>query len=608
MIVTTFCLFPHSVAVATSRKPRSHFNGPFLTGVVHPPGARPHCDFWKQEIASQREWRINARPCNELSDLPKHFVTSALRSNLATARSLTVSRQHTAKESDIATFPERLPSASTSLGGWDTVKNATTAPQVALDAQLAIDQRVTAIEEEWEIPKESSGHISHSPGVFSTTRNDVQKNIVAKAQDILSPICRLPVETLRHIFEEAVDTEAAEWFVNPTRRPTPLKSATRIAGTCRFWRTIAQRTPRMWNRLRTPIQVESSLSKKVKKYRTIGVEAFWGLLQLCGGIPLEVTIPDGHTSLQIPDLTSLNVDRLNLYDVTQFDWSPREPPFPSPRHLWVGQGKFHGFSYTTWLPSFLISRTTTITAYNITLSIPERCTRVTQLVLCGLQDMFRLTSLLKSLPCLIELDALGVFTKANHERGHSALTHQKLRILRIHESCMHALEYYLADGLQLPSLRCFGVACRMRLVPWCYTPSSFPWVSTQLPTTVTHLEVHGEHRVATPSTNDLIGTFYRIDTISTYGKAIGAVLCVLSQIRDMPEGEMSSGEEGLPSTIQELHIHDYLGDGEDLHPALHQIYNNTNPIKVFFKDCPNILPTVRREFMHAQTTIARPSH
>src|SRR5882757_8405441 len=93
----------------------------------------------------------------------------------------------TAKESDIATFLEGLPSASTSLRGLETVKNATTASQVAL---LAIDQCVPAIEEEWEIPKELSRHMSHSPGVFSTTRNNVQKNIVAKTQDILPPICR----------------------------------------------------------------------------------------------------------------------------------------------------------------------------------------------------------------------------------------------------------------------------------------------------------------------------------------------------------------------------------------------------------------------------------
>ena len=544
-----------------------------------------------------RQWRINARPCNELSYLPNHFVTSALRSNLATTRSLTISRQPAAKESDIATFSEGLPSASTSLRGRETVKDATTAPQVALDEQLTIDQCVTAIEE-WEIRKELSQHISHSPGVFSTTRNNVQKDIVAKTQDILSPICRLPVETLRHIFEEAVDIEAAEWFVNPTRRPTLLKAATRIAGTCRFWRTIAQKTPRMWNRLRVPIQVDRSLGQKD---RTIGVGAFWGSLHLCGGTPLEVTIPDGHSTLEIPNLTSLNIDRLHLYDITQYDWSPhqrREPPsLPSPRHLWVGQGKLHEFSYTKRLPSFLISRTTTITAYNITIIIPEGSNRVTQLVLCGMQHLFRLTSLLKSLPCLVELDALGVFVKANYERGHSAFTHQRLRILRIHESCMYPLEHYLADGLQLPSLICFGVACRMRLMPWCYAPSFFPWVATQLPTTITHLEIHGEH--LTSSTSNLIRTFYEIDTISTYGKAIGAVLCVLSQIRDMPEGEMSSGEESPPSTIRALHIHDYLGDGEDLYPALHQIYNNTNPIKVFFENCPNILPTVRREFMHA---------
>ncbi len=518
----------------------------------------------------------------------------------------------TAKESDIATFLEDQPAASASLKGWETVNNATIAPQVALDEQLAIDQRVTAIEEEWEIPKKLSRHMSHSAGVFSATRNDAQRNIVTRTQDILPPICRLPVEMLQQIFEECVDTEAAEWFVSPTQPPTLLKSATKIAGTCRSWRTIAQQTPRMWNRLVAPIQVESFTSEKTIVHRTIGVGAFWRSLYLCGGMPLEVTIPDRLSTLEIPNLTSLNIDRLNIYDITQYDWSPYQqtqpPSFPSPRHLWVGQGKYHGFSYTNGLPSFLISRTTIITAYNITITIPEGSSRVTQLVLCGIQDVFRLTSLLKSLPCLIELDAAHAFTRAYHERGHSGFTHQKLRHLRIHETCMPALEQYLADGLRLPSLRCFGLACRIRFAPKRHTPFSYPSVAAQLPTTVTHLEVHGESRLATLSTSDLIGTFYRIDTISTYGNSIWTILRVLSRTRDMPEGEKESEKESLPSTIQALHIHDYLGDGEELYPALHQIYNNTKPIKVFFENCPNILPTVRREFMHAQTTTARPSH
>lgn len=125
-------------------------------------------------------------------------------------------------------------------------------------------------------------------------------------------------------------------------------------------------------------------------------------------------------------------------------------------------------------------------------------------------------------------------------------------------------------------------------------------MSARLPTTVTHLEVHGENTVATSSVCNLIGTFYRVDTISIYEDAIGTILRGVCWTRDMPEGEKSGEEESPASGIQALHIHDCLGDREDLYPALHQIYNNAKPIRVFFENCPNNLPTVRKEFMHVR--------
>jgi len=468
-----------------------------------------------------------------------------------------------------------------------------------------------------EITKELSGHMSHSIGVFSTSMNEGQKNVVASSEGFLHPIRRLPTEILQQIFEECVDAEAARWFLDPTRPPMLLKSATRIAGTCRSWRTIAQQTPRMWNRLRAPILVERYRSRKEVNYKTIGREVFCNSLRLCGSIPLEVTIPSMVSNLEEFNFMSLKIDRLNLYDIRfdSYDWSThpwRRISFPSPRHLWAGNGNYH-FLCTRMLPSSLISRTTTITVHNITVTIPEGSNRITQLVLCGVQDTFKLTSLLESLPCLIELDA-GRAVVCNHrEQDHRALTHQNLKHLLIPISCMHDLEQYLAGGLQLPSLNCFGLANQsvsghMRSGRLHYTPSTFPSASAQLSTTVTHLEVHGEHAVTTSSSTSLMETFYKIDTISTYGGAVRVILRALCRTGEMPEGEKASEKESLPSSIQVLHIHDYLGDGEDLYPALYKIYNGTEPIKIFFENCPNILPTTRREFTHMGTAASRPSH
>ena len=500
-----------------------------------------------------------------------------------------------AQESDISTLSDCLPSTSTFLRGWETVKNAAIALQVALVKQLgSIDQHATAIEEELEITKELSGHMSHSIAVLSTPINNVQKNVVARSKGFLHPIRRLPAEILQQIFEECVDAEAAEWFIDPTRPPTILQSATRIAGTCRSWRAIAQQTPRMWNRLTALIQEGSSRDTKDATCRTVGQEAFRESLRLCGNIPLEVTIPKNVSTLET--YMSLKIDRLNFYDMRSYTF--HQPSFPCPRHLWVGNGDRKS-GYTQWLPRFLTSHTTTITVHNVSVLVPSGNV-VTQLVLCGVQSWFRITPLLESLPRLTQLDAgRALSVEGQYDRDHQALTHRKLKHLRISISCMNVLEHYLACGLRLPSLSCFGLANHSgsrSSDPLDYTPSSFPSVSAQLPATVTHLEVHGEHAVTPSSASSLIETFYNIDTISTYGGAVEVILPALCRTRDMPEGEEPSENESLPRSIQALRIHDYLGDGGDLHPALHQIYHDAEPIKIFFENCPNILPTIRREF------------
>lgn len=498
--------------------------------------------FRKLEIASQRERERMSDKCATL----QRTITSThtLRdagSQVQSSNDSFIDRLTTelaAQESDIATLSECLPSIPAFLRGWETVKNAAIALQVALVEQLdSVDQCLTAVEEELEITKELSGHMSHSISVFSTAMNNVQKRIVARSKGFLHPIRRLPAEILQQIFEECVDAEAAQWFLDPTQPPTLPKSATRIAGTCRSWRTIAQQTPRMWNRLRAPIQVESSRSKKRIHYRSIGHDAFYRSLPLCRSIPLEVTIPDDVSTLKRSDFMLLNIDRLNFYNIRCHDWTIypyypgcRLPPsFPSPRHLWLGHGNDDG-SYTHMLQASLISHTTTVTVHNVTITIPKGSNLITQLVLCGVQDGFGLTSLLESLPRLTELDAGRARVGQMYQPVHLALTHQKLQRLRIPISCMHALERCLVNGLELPSLSCFGLAnhsVSMGRKPLDYTPSSFPLVFAQLPATVTHLEIHGEHALTTSSTGNLIETFYRINTISTYGNAVGPILSAL---------------------------------------------------------------------------------
>ena len=481
----------------------------------------------------------------------------------------------TAQESDKATLSGCLSPDQACSEGWEWVKRATQALHRALEEQLGcIGQRLIALD---GLGKELTGHV-----MGETSSN------------FFHPIHRLPTEILQAIFEECVDSEAAEWFEHPHRPPKLLKFATRIASTCRSWRTIAQRTPRMWNRLRAPIE----RMEWKPPHRTVGLEAFQESLRLCADFPLEMAIPRYDSLPEKLNIKLLKIDRLGIYDLNNHQRrSSRAFSFPSPRHLWVGHGNRSSSDLCIGrLPSSLISHTATITADHLTVTIQEKNYSVTQLVLTGVQREFRLTSLLESLPCLNELDASrGRLDQLDHQLDHhQALTHQRLRRLQINFSYMHCLEDCLANGLQLPGLICFGLASPdERIKPLHYIPSSFPSASAKLPTTVTHLEVHGVHPVTTSSIRTLLDTFDKIDTISTYGNAVGTILGALCQTWDMLEHEKSSVAESSPSRIQTLYIRDYRGNGEGLYPALHQIYTGIRPIKMFFENCPNILPKIR---------------
>jgi len=83
---------------------------------------------------------------------------------------------------------------------------------------------------------------------------------------------------------------------------------------------------------------------------------------------------------------------------------------------------------------------------------------------------------------------------------------------------MYAPKEYPADGLQLSSLSCFGLANHsvsghMSYNPLHYRPPSFSSVSAQLPTMVTNLDLPGEHTLTTSSTSSLIETFHKVDTM-----------------------------------------------------------------------------------------------
>ena len=420
------------------------------------------------------------------------------------------------------------------------------------------------------------------------------RGITNKQNGVLHPLRRLPEEILLQIFEHCADEEAQKWFEYGFRLVQNPKFLTRMAGVCRHWRNIALGCPRLWRRVLAPAFV-TRWTDCGRNTTERGIDHFRHGLQLCKGVNLELTIPHQSTLAPDMDITTLEVQRLNILDASQ-TWPP---VLPSPKHLWLGQDPANE-AISREPPLSMLSNTSQITSFCISLTFARPISTVTHLVLCGRHPNLPLSALLCSLPQLVILDA-------RNARFYSTLAispvqlniHSQLRTFGVGGTGLAYLEQALVEGLQLPKLHLFEIAT----VSSKHLASEYPSIRPHMSKHITHLGIFGACDEDGEALHTFIDIFPHLDTLSLHDAMTEPTLQALCRAANN-DGDDGGLKCSMPKTVQSVIICDYQGDGAAIHQQLHEIHAIPAPsgesIKIVFQDCLNIRPDIRKELCSSQ--------
>jgi len=435
--------------------------------------------------------------------------------------------------------------------------------------------------------------ITNAIASFSGMASIARRGITYQQNSVLHPLRRLPEEILLQIFERGADEEVQEWFKYDCLASNPT-FPTRMAGVCRRWRSIALSCPRFWRRVLAPASVMRYSNRK--SYTTKkGIDHFRRGLQLCNGVNLDLTIPFQFTFPPDVDITTLEVQRLNILHARQ-TWPP---VLPSPKHLWLGQHPTNEAEVIE-IPLSVLSNTSHITSFGISPTFASPISTVTHLVLCGRHSTLPLNALLCSLPRLVILDAkYATLSNAPVINPPQPNIHSQLRTFGVGGTGLAFLEQALVEGLQLPKLCLFEIAN----VSSEHLASEYPSIRTHMGKHITHLGIFGPCGVDGEALHTFIDIFPHLDTLSLHDAMTEPALQALCRAAN------SDGDDGglkcsMPKTVQSVIICDYQWDGAAIHQQLHEIHaslaSSGESIKIVFQDCLNIRPDIRKELCSSQ--------
>jgi hypothetical protein len=482
-----------------------------------------------------------------------------------------------------------FPETTTFLSSFSAVNEAINLLKSTLETSFGqLQSFFTIVAQEFYSTEMLCAQTSATVTSFSGMVNDAQKDISLKQNGVLHPLRKLPEEILVQIFNWCADEEAQEWlkFGSVLRNP---KVPTRIAGVCRRWRGIALNHIRLWCRVLAP----ETATGTYLDYRSNpcfgnvqkGINHFCHALPLCQGGNIELTIPPGVTFPKDIDVKTLKLERLNLLNA----WQKWPPVFPSPKHLWLGQPATNQ-ELSRSIPLSLISNTSKITSFSISLTFPTPINTITHLVLGGRQRSLALNALLRSLPCLVMLDAKGAcLFNSPFVNPVQSNVHSHLRTIGVDESGLSFLQRALVEGLRLPHLHFFEIAN--------LDSRDLASISTHMSGSITHLGIFGTERINVQALRTFVDIFPRLDALSLHGAATEPALQALYH---------ATGSDGnnefkcsVPEAVRCIRICDYQGNGEAIHQQLRRIRvnqsRNRESIKIIFQDCLNIRPDIRKD-------------
>ena len=201
------------------------------------------------------------------------------------------SQQHPAVSS-------RIPGTDHFVVDWRVALDRLSNVQDILEQRLgATTERVYANQMELAAHDSLRAQATQAVDRMDTIVRDLNHSIESKRLGVLHPIRRVPCEVLTEIFEYAVDEEHAKWMDDKPREslptPYPPSTAFHISATCRHWREIATRTPKLWRYICPPWS----------NHWPVGQTRFLRCLELAGESGLELIVRGQELNCWKPILT-----------------------------------------------------------------------------------------------------------------------------------------------------------------------------------------------------------------------------------------------------------------------------------------------------------------
>ena len=468
-----------------------------------------------------------------------------------------------------------LPSTKTLLTDWAAVRHTLAALLSTLQAPMKeIEQFVVSIADELDNTEMLKNQFTDVTTTLSEMIQCGLQSIKSKKRGILHPLRCIPDEIMLQIFWECIKEEQDGLRQLPLTENPHLPST--LAAVCKRWRNIVLHTPHFWSYICAP---SSSWDRS-------RLDAWERVVFLAKHTSLEMTVsPQSQITLKA---SALRFHRLNITNAEE----KLPPNLPSPHHLWIRQSDSDLLSPI--IPANLISSTFCITCVNILPRFEKKNQTVGVMSIKGAQSSQCFRSMMNNLPRLQELDMAQLRIVTLDIASNSAITHGFLSHLAIHASALGMIDYHLALGLRLPALRRFSVG---DIEDEGCSASEYPSIVSQFKPTITDLEFSGFSLQT--SVLSWIEALLPLKGLVTNGEE--ATLVVLDLLFQPSDSETNTqGAIQLPPKgLMSLVIREYMDDGTSIQPQLEGIsrnpHPNSQPIRITFERCPNILPSIRAE-------------
>ena len=480
------------------------------------------------------------------------------------------------QKEDHAVVSSILPSTKALLNDWAAVRHVLAALLSTLQAPMKeIEQFVVSITDELNNTEVLKDQITNATATLSNMIQCGLQSIKSKKVGILHPLRCLPDEIMLQIFWECIKEER-----DGLREMLPLTEIPRLpstlAGVCKRWRNIVLHTPRFWNYICAP-----SCSWDMSR-----LDGWDKIVSLAESTSLEMTIPPQSEITE--KAGALRFHRLNITNIAEI----RLPSLPSPHHLWISHPDSNHPPHA--IPEALVSSTFRVTCVNILPLFEKRNRTVRVVSIKGVQSGPFFKLMMKKLRRLQKVDMRQLRHVFVATTSNIVFTHNFLSHLAIHASALDTINDSLMQGLRLPALRWFAVA---DIKDDGCSAHEYPFIVSQFKPNITALEISGSAH--SNSVFSWIEALLPLKELVTNGEE--ATLTTLDLLYPPSDSETNSqGAIQLPlEGLTSLVIREYMHEGSSIHQQLEgisrKIHPNSQPIRVIFERCPNILPSIREE-------------